>query len=65
MIAISWVTVSWVATASLRTVESRARLFFPLIAPDSATTALTASKIRFGAADAASRLRQYVNVEAS
>ena len=45
---INWVTVSWVATASSSTVESSARRVLPASAPVSATTALTASKIRFG-----------------
>src|SRR6478736_862590 len=43
-------------------VESNARRVFPRSAPVSATTAFTASKIRFGSAEAASRRRQYVNV---
>ena len=47
--AISWVTVSWVATASSRTVESNARRVLPVSTPVSATTCRTASKIRFGA----------------
>ena len=54
----SWVTVSWVATASSRTVESSARRVLPVSTPVAATTALTASKIRFGASEAASRRRQ-------
>ena len=60
--AINWVTVSWVATASSSTVESNARRVFPVSTPVCATTARTASKIRFGRSDAASRRRQYVNV---
>jgi hypothetical protein len=59
---INWVTVSWVATASSSTVESNARRVFPVSAPLCATTALTASKIRFGRCESASRRRQYVNV---
>jgi hypothetical protein len=54
--------VSWVATASSSTVESNARRVFPLNTPVCATTAFTASKIRFGRSDAANRRRQYVNV---
>jgi hypothetical protein len=60
--AISWVTVSWVATASSSTVESSARRVLPVNAPVCATTTLTASKIRFGRSEPASRRRQYVNV---
>ena len=61
---INWVTVSWVATASSRTVESTARRVLPVNAPVAATTVLTASKIRFGDSEAANRRRQYVNVVA-
>ena len=61
---ISWVTVSWVATASSSTVESSARRVLPVSAPVCATTALTASKIRLGRSEAANRRRQYVNVVA-
>ena len=57
--------MSCVATASSNAVESRARRFFPVNTPVSATTALTASKIRCGAALPANRLRQYVNVDGS
>ena len=60
--AISWVTVSWVATASSSTVESNARRVLPVSAPVAATTCLTASKIRFGRSEPANRRRQYVNV---
>lgn len=56
--AISCVTVSWVATASSSTVESSARRVFPFSTPVSATTARTASKIRFGCSEGASRRRQ-------
>src|SRR3954449_8456066 len=56
--AISWVTVSWVATASVRIVESNARRGFPLRAPLAASTSRTASKIRFGRCERASRRRQ-------
>ena len=65
MTATSCVTVSCVATASSRMVESRARRFLPFSTPVSATTVLTASKIRFGAGLAASRRRQYVRVDGS
>lgn len=57
----SIVTVSWRATASSRTVESRARRFLPAITPDSAITARTASKIRCGDDDARNLLRHNVN----
>jgi hypothetical protein len=60
--AISWVTVSWVATASSSTVESSARRVFPDSTPVAAVTALTASKIRFGCFDPANRRRQWVSV---
>ena len=56
--AISWVTVSWRATASSRIVESNARRVFPATAPVSAMTSATTSKIRFGRVEAASRRRQ-------
>jgi hypothetical protein len=59
--AISWVTVSWVATASSKTAESSARLVLPFNTPVAATTSATASKIRLGRSEAASRCRQYVN----
>lgn len=57
----SWVMVSWVATASSSTVESRARRFFPLITPVASITARTASKIRSGAPEARSLLRHSVS----
>ena len=60
--AINWVTVSCVATASSRTVESNARRVLPARAPVAVTTAFTASKIRLGRSEAANRRRQYVNV---
>ncbi len=50
------------ATASSSTVESNARRVFPRSAPVSATTVLTASKIRSGEPLAARRRRQYVSV---
>ena len=43
-------------------VESKARRVLPRSTPVSAITRLTASKIRSGAVDAASRRRQYVSV---
>jgi hypothetical protein len=55
--AISWVTVSWVATASVRIVESSTRRVRPASTPVAATTSRTASKIRFGRFEAASRRR--------
>ena len=48
--AISWVTVSWRATASSRIVESSARRVLPGTAPVSATTSATTSKIALRAA---------------
>ena len=56
--------MSWVATASSSTVESSTRRVFPRITPVCLITVRTASKIRFGDLDAASRRRQYVNVVA-
>src|ERR1700682_6241190 len=57
--------VSWVATASARIVESTARLRRPDRIPVSATTRRTASLIRCGRSDFASRLRQYTSVVGS
>src|SRR6202171_4836196 len=57
--------VSWVATASARIVESTARLRRPRRIPVSSTTCRTASLIRCGRVDFASRLRQYTNVDGS
>jgi hypothetical protein len=51
---ISWVTVSWVPTASSSTAEN-ARRVLPASAPVWATTALTASKIRLGRSETANR----------
>ena len=42
--------------------ESNARRVLPVSAPVAAMTSRTASKIRFGRSEAASRRRQYVNV---
>jgi len=61
--AINWVMVSWVATASARIVESTARRRRPASIPVSSTTPLTASLIRCGLPERASRRRQYVSVE--
>ena len=44
MAEISWVTVSWVATASSRSVESRARRVLPYKTPVASMTERTASK---------------------
>jgi hypothetical protein len=63
--AINWVMVSWVATASARIVESTARLRRPRRIPVSATTCRTASLIRCGRSDLASRLRHYTSVDGS
>ena len=63
--AISWVTVSWVATASARIVESTARRRRPVTTPVCSTTLRTASLTRCGRADFASRLRQYTNDDGS
>ena len=63
--AISWVTVSWVATASARMVESTARRRRPLSTPVSSITFLTASLTRCGRSDFASLLRQYTRVDGS
>src|SRR3954451_3336793 len=59
--AISWVTVSWVATASVRIVESSTRRVLPASTPVAATTSRTASKIRFGWCEAANRGRHQVS----
>ena len=56
--AVSWVTVSWVATASSNTVESTSLLRRPRRIPVSAITSATASNTRSGRADFAIRLRQ-------
>jgi hypothetical protein len=61
--AISWVTVSCRATASSSTVESNARRVLPARTPVEVMTSRTTSKIRCGRSLAASRRRQYVNVE--
>jgi hypothetical protein len=59
--AISWVMVSWVATASARIVESTARRRLPFKTPVSPITFLTASLIRWGRPDFARRRRQYTS----
>jgi NB-ARC domain/WD domain, G-beta repeat/APAF-1 helical domain len=56
--AISWVTVSWVATASSSTVESSARRCLPASTPVAATTCRTLKNSRFGSAERASRRRK-------
>ena len=61
----SWVMVSWVATASARIVESTARRRRPFKTPVSPITCRTASLIRCGRSDFASRRRQYTSVEGS
>ncbi len=53
-----WVTVSWVATASSSSVESRARRVLPFSTPVASTTERTASKTRSGRSEARSRFRQ-------
>jgi hypothetical protein len=63
--ATSWVTVSWVATASSKTVESTHRLRRPRKIPVCAITSATASKTRSGRSEAAIRLRQYTSVDGS
>jgi hypothetical protein len=59
------VTVSWVATASARIVESTARRRRPRKIPVCSATILTASLIRCGRAGFAIRLRQYTRVDGS
>ncbi len=61
----SWVTVSWVATASARIVESTARRRRPLSTPVSSITFLTASFTRCGRFDFAIRFRQYTSDDGS
>ena len=61
----SWVTVSWVATASARIVESTARRRRPFTIPVCSATLRTASLTRCGRSDFASRRRQYTSVEGS
>ena len=56
--AISRITVSCVATASVTTVEFSTRRVLPDNAPVVGTTSRAASKTRFGRAEAASRRRQ-------
>ena len=63
--ATSWVTVSWVATASSNTVESTHRLRRPRKTPVAAISSATASKTRSGRVGAAIRLRQYTSVDGS
>jgi hypothetical protein len=61
----SWVTVSWVATASAKIVESTARRRRPAKIPVCSITFLTASLTRCGRADFAIRFRQYTSVDGS
>ncbi len=61
----SWVTVSWVATASAKMVESTARRRRPRSTPVSRTTLRTASLIRSGRAERAIRFRQYTSDDGS
>jgi hypothetical protein len=62
----SWVTVSWVATASARIVESTARRRRPVKIPVCSITCLTAPLTRCGRADLASRRRrQYTSEDGS
>jgi hypothetical protein len=63
--AISWVIVSWVATASARIVESTAWRRRPFSTPVSAITVATASLMRCGRPERASRRRQYTSVDGS
>ena len=63
--ATSWVTVSWVATASSNTVESTHRFRRPRNMPVAAMTSATASNTRSGRPEAAIRLRQYTSVDGS
>jgi hypothetical protein len=55
------VTVSWVATASAKTVESSTRRPRPLSTPVCSTTWRTASKSRRGRVERRMRLRQYTS----
>ena len=57
----SWVTVSWVATASAKIAESAARRRRPFKIPVCPATALTASLTRCGRAGFAIRFRQYTS----
>jgi hypothetical protein len=59
--ATSWVTLSWVATASAKMVESSSRRPRPLSTSVASTTWRTASKIRLGRDEARIRLRQYTS----
>ena len=61
--AVSCDTVSIVATASSKTVESTHRFRRPRKIPVWAITSATASNTRSGRADFAIRLRQYTSVE--
>ena len=61
MAATSWVTVSWVATASSSRVESSARRWRPASTPVWLITARTAAKIRSGRSKARSLVRHKVS----
>ncbi len=62
---ISWVMVSWVATASSRIVESTARRRRPASTPVASITCRTASLTRCGRFDFAIRRRQYTRLDGS
>ena len=61
----SWVTVSWVATASARIVESTARRRRPFSTPVCSTISRIASLTRCGRSDFAIRPRQYTSEDGS
>ena len=62
---ISWVTVSWVATASAKMVESTARRRRPFSTPVCSTILRTASLTRCGRSERAIRRRQYTSDDGS
>jgi hypothetical protein len=59
--ATSWVTVSWVATASAKMVESSTRRPRPASTPVASAPWRTAPKIRLGRGEARRRARQYTS----
>jgi hypothetical protein len=63
--ATSWVTVSWVATASSNTAGSTHRFRRPRKIPVCAMSSATASNTRSGRSEAAIRLRQYTRTDGS
>ncbi len=65
MALINWVTVSWVATASAKIVESTARRRRPFSTPVCSITFLTASLTRCGRCERAIRRRQYTRDDGS